>query len=416
VSRALPVADEASELRNCIRDLVALSTMPGMWIGREPQRIADDIADLLRTMLRAHIALVRLRSPHGDAPLEAIASAADADRAAFSAAIAETGSAGRHIQHMVVTHGSTTLPAVLVPVGLHGERGYFAVGALRSDFPVELEAVLVRVAAAQAAVALQGAELLAERQRALQNARDAQAEAEQANRSKSEFLAMMSHELRTPLNAIAGYVELLDMGLRGPVTELQRGDLQRVRHSQQYLLGLINDVLNFTKLESGSVKINRADVVVRQLFESIDTLIRPQMESKRLQYETRLGNPDLVVYTDPEKLHQIILNLLSNAVKFTEAGGCVSLECDAGTDWVSIRVRDSGSGIPPDKTDAIFEPFVQVHRKLTNTVEGTGLGLAISRDLAVALGGDLSVTSELGKGSCFVIRLPCGNVSSSDES
>jgi len=234
----------------------------------------------------------------------------------------------------------------------------------------------------------------------------AAAEADQANRAKSDFLATMSHELRTPLNAIAGYVELLEMELRGPVTEQQRSDLSRIRHSQQTLLSIINDILNFARLESGRVEYHVRDVPLAEVLSGMEPLIHPQVQARGLRFESCRADPALRVRTDPEKLQQILLNLLSNSIKFTDPGGSVALGCDARDGHVLVRVRDTGRGIPEDKLEAIFEPFTRVENAHTRTTEGTGLGLAISRDLARAMGGDLTAESEPGKGSAFTLVLP----------
>ena len=242
------------------------------------------------------------------------------------------------------------------------------------------------------------------------DAEAARAEAEAANRAKSEFLAVMSHELRTPLNAIGGYAELIEMEIRGPVTEQQRADLARIQTSQRHLLGLINEVLNYAKLETGRVRYELSDVVVRDALDAAEELVVPQVRARGLTLTVGECPPDLAVRADPEKLRQILVNLLSNAIKFTDRGGRIELRCEGHEDpdspTVDITVRDTGIGIPPEKIDAIFEPFVQVRADLTRTAEGTGLGLAISRDLAEAMHGTLTVESEKGKGSTFRLTLP----------
>ena len=245
-----------------------------------------------------------------------------------------------------------------------------------------------------------------ERARLYEAERAARAEAEQANRAKSQFLASMSHELRTPLNAIGGYVELIELGLRGPVTPQQLTDLDRVKRAQQHLLGLINDVLNFARLEAGKIALDLRDVPLSEVLDEAEALIEPQAAERGILYGRGPGEGEVLVRADREKLEQVLLNLLSNAIKFTGPGGSVSLDYEADAAEVRIRVRDTGCGIPAEKLDAVFEPFVQVDPDLTRTRHGTGLGLAISRELARAMAGDLTVESVEDEGSTFTVHLP----------
>ncbi|HET7583757.1 MAG TPA: ATP-binding protein [Gemmatimonadaceae bacterium] len=237
-------------------------------------------------------------------------------------------------------------------------------------------------------------------------AESARADAVAANRAKSEFLAMMSHELRTPLNAIGGYTQLLEMGILSPLSEGQRFYVDRIWKSHRVLLALINDVLNFARLETGHVQFEAADVSVDAMLRTMDELIEPQLRDKQLSYRYHGGDPDVTVRADHEKARQIVLNLLTNAVKFTDPGGRIELAWEPDDEDVHIHVRDTGRGIPADKREAIFAPFVQVDRQVASDGSGVGLGLAISRDLARAMGGDLAVESEPGVGSTFTVTLP----------
>ena len=247
---------------------------------------------------------------------------------------------------------------------------------------------------------------LEERKRLLESAQTARAQAEAANRAKSEFLAMMSHELRTPLNAIGGYTQLLEMGVRGPVTPEQRMDLERIDRSQRHLLSIINDVLNFAKLEAGHVDFSIDRVAMHDVLADVEALVLPQLRAKGLRYVDAGACHDIIVLADPEKTQQILLNLLSNAIKFTPTGGEIRIACEASGETVVTTVSDCGVGIPEDKLGAVFEPFVQVERGLAGRQEGTGLGLSISRDLARRMNGDLTATSEVGVGSTFRLTLP----------
>lgn len=245
----------------------------------------------------------------------------------------------------------------------------------------------------------------AAQERAIEAARKA-AVSEEANRAKSQFLAAMSHELRTPLNAIGGYTELLAMGVRGPVNAAQKEDLQRIKRSQEHLLGIINDILNFSRIEAGQITYEYSKVRLCDVIEAVGHMIEPQAAAKRLELNVLECPIDVTAWADKSKVEQILINLLSNAIKFTEHGK-VTLECDwQDAQRVSIDVVDTGVGIPADHFERIFEPFVQVGRSLTQAQEGTGLGLAISRDLARGMGGDITVTSDQQKGSRFKLILP----------
>jgi PAS domain S-box-containing protein len=251
-----------------------------------------------------------------------------------------------------------------------------------------------------------------ERERLLDRALEAQAVAEQANRAKSDFLAIMSHELRTPLNAIGGYAELMELGIHGPVSPQQCEALDRIQRSQRLLLGLINQVLNYAKIESGNIQYNVANVPLDESLRATGALVLPQLRAKELQFSYSGCDAGIVVQADGEKLQQIVLNLLSNAVKFTDRGGEVCMTAEPADSAMVIRVRDTGIGIAAQKLATIFDPFIQVDPHYTRTRDGVGLGLAISRDLARGMHGELSVESREGEGSTFALRIPCGAISS----
>jgi signal transduction histidine kinase len=244
------------------------------------------------------------------------------------------------------------------------------------------------------------------RERARADAEHARAEAEAANRAKADFLAAMSHELRTPLNAILGYAQLLQLGLRGPITAEQAEAVQRISTNQRHLQGVVEDILTFSRAERGELPLDIQDVPLDEVLATVHVAIEPQLRQNRLAYEYHPCPPDVVARTDRARLQQVVINFLSNAAKFTPAGGRVTLGCTRENGTAYIRVRDTGIGIPQEKLERIFEPFVQVSEGYTRTAEGSGLGLAISRDLARLMGGDVTVESEVGKGSTFTVSVP----------
>jgi PAS domain S-box-containing protein len=251
--------------------------------------------------------------------------------------------------------------------------------------------------------------LLAQSERARADADAARADAETANRAKSDFLAVMSHELRTPLNAIGGFTDLIALGVRGPVTDEQTQDLDRIRRSQRTLITLINSLLSFAKLESGSLHYAVQDVDAMGALASAIETMESQFQAKSLRFSLEPCMASILVAADPDKLQQILLNLLSNAVKFTDAGGAITLSCTESDGRVRIQVRDTGRGIPADKIGRIFDPFMQVDQRLMREQQGVGLGLAISRDLARGMNGELSVNSILGEGAEFTLELPAAS-------
>jgi PAS domain S-box-containing protein len=241
--------------------------------------------------------------------------------------------------------------------------------------------------------------------RAIDDARHV-AEAQAADRAKTEFLTTMSHELRTPLNAIGGYADLLALGIGGRLSEEQKQYVDRIRRSQQHLLAIINDLLDFGRIEAGEIAYDLATVPLAEVVDAAEPMIEPQIVARQLTLERPACPAEITALADRAKINQIVLNLLSNAVKFTAPGGRITVSCEATDDRVALVVRDTGVGIPADKLEAIFEPFVQLGRSLITAHEGTGLGLAISRNLARAMGGDLSVESTPGEGAVFRLTLP----------
>ena len=244
----------------------------------------------------------------------------------------------------------------------------------------------------RAGVALDNARLL----------RDANA----ANVAKTEFLRTVSHELRQPLNAIQGYLGLWKLGIRGELPSTMREDIERLSRNQEHLAVLIEDLLSFTRLEAGQLSIERAPVSTASVVASLEAMMRPQMHEHRIEFDCAPGDASLAVLGDQHRIVQICVNLLTNAMRATPPHGRVTLRCAPDDGSIVITVTDTGSGIAEEQLESIFSPFTQLGRTLNAPREGAGLGLAISRGLAEAMGGSLQVTSELGKGSMFSLRLP----------
>ncbi len=251
---------------------------------------------------------------------------------------------------------------------------------------------------------------------ALERAEAARAAAEEASRTKSSFLATMSHEIRTPINAVVGYVDLLEMGMQGELNPGQRGYLDRIRASSRHLLGLVNDVLDFARLEAGEVPFAREPVGVREAITDAAAMVLPLASARGIALLEEPCSADAAVLGDADRIRQVLINLLSNAVKFTRPGGRVSVRCvpspppaggGAGPweGWTALEVEDTGIGIAPEHLERVFDPFTQVDESHTREVGGTGLGLAISRRFARLMDGELAARSEPGTGSVFTLRL-----------
>ncbi|MBA3467594.1 MAG: PAS domain S-box protein [Gemmatimonadaceae bacterium] len=241
---------------------------------------------------------------------------------------------------------------------------------------------------------------------ALEGEQSARREAESANRIKSELFARLSHEFRTPLHAVSGYLEILQQNIHGALSAAQRQDVDRIHQAQEHLLMLVNMILDFAKLEGGTVELTLSDIPIDETLRGAESLVIPQFAKKHITYQRLGGDTTLTAYADRERVQQVIVNLLANAVKFTPPGGTVQLEWAVEGDCVLIRVRDTGPGIPQNKLELIFEPFVQLRPAGSVPAGGTGLGLAISRDLARAMSGEVRVASAVDVGSVFTLSLP----------
>ena len=261
------------------------------------------------------------------------------------------------------------------------------------------------------------------RERARERSLEAAIESARAsNLAKSQFLANTSHEIRTPLNAIIGYAELLEMGLGGPLAGKQAEYLGRIQATSQHLLGLINDVLDLAKIEAGGMQTVREPGAVLDAVTAAMALVEPQARARGLRLLNACGADAPAYRGDAERVRQIVVNLLSNATRFTEPGGRITVSCGTALQvppqaetrhrgpFTYIRVEDTGAGIPPEQLDRIWDAFVQVDAAPTRKVGGSGLGLTISRHFARLMDGDITVRSQVGLGSSFVLWLPTAEV------
>jgi len=248
-------------------------------------------------------------------------------------------------------------------------------------------------------------EARAHAEHARSEAEAARAEAERANNSKTDFLAVMSHELRTPLTAIMGYEELLSDGITGPVTELQRQQLGRINASARHLLGLIDEILTFARVDIGRERVRWESMSVNHTLSDAAALVEPMATDKNLKLVVKLLNEDQSIQTDGTKLRQMLVNLLSNGIKFTEKGE-VFLGCAVSDGVLEVSIADTGVGIAAENIEYVFEPFWQAEQTATRKTGGTGLGLSVTRKLARLLGGDVTVASRIGAGTTFQLTLP----------
>jgi signal transduction histidine kinase len=236
----------------------------------------------------------------------------------------------------------------------------------------------------------------------LEKAKD---EAESADRLKSAFLATMSHELRTPLNSIIGFTGILKQGRPGPLNDEQHRQLGLVQNSARHLLALINEVLDLSKIEAGELKMNMDTFRIRDLVDQVIELNMALADQKKLNLQFKVDAELNEIYSDRQRLMQVLVNLVNNAVKFTEVGS-VTLTADKSDGIVLFKVKDTGIGIEPEKIEMLFRPFMQIDSGTTRKHEGTGLGLSICKRLVILMGGKIGVESEYGKGSTFWIRMP----------
>jgi signal transduction histidine kinase len=263
----------------------------------------------------------------------------------------------------------------------------------------ERQIELVSTFADQAAIAIENVRLFDEIQ-------DKNRQLQIASEHKSHFVASMSHELRTPLNAIIGLTEMMHTHAARFGTEKAQEPLRRVNAAGTHLLGLINQVLDMSKIEAGKLELNAQTVQLAPLIDDVVGTTRQLAEQNKNRLTVEAAGDLGTLTVDPMRLRQILLNLLSNACKFTKEGEVKVRARRVAGDWIELAVADSGIGMTAEQRAKLFEEFTQADASTAQRFGGTGLGLAITRKLARMMGGDVTVTSEPGKGSVFTVRLP----------
>lgn len=296
-----------------------------------------------------------------------------------------------------------------VPLVVHGGvTGLLALVRPSGEPCSEEEEWLLSAVADQLAVAMENSrleeEVKSERERRIQAVEGAG----EADEAKDRALATLSHDLRSPLNAIDSFAELMEMEILGPVSERQREALARIRMSGRHLLAVLENVLEMARLNAGVSRVEVGTVGAGEVTEEAVLIVRHVAESRGQSLLVESADP-VLVEADPNRLRQVLVNLVGNAIKYTQAGGTIRLRVsqreDAGERWAFISVSDTGPGIPPEKLQAIFEPYYRIHEPGSEEADGAGLGLAISRELVRQMNGDIAVESEVGKGSTFSVRL-----------
>lgn len=388
-----------------VRNVTALTYMPRRWAGRSPAAIAPSLRDSLTAMLRADATLVEVRHPETGA---AIVSASGATPDEIEDAIRRAGG-GRPA--LCASASGPTIRLIVYAVGLDGDLGRLIVGSSRDDFPRSVDWLLLQAAGNLLATAVRYSVSRLRYERAEHRvARLAAAKrvADVSARKKAEMLAVISHEMRTPLTAIQGYIDLLSLETHGTLTGAQRESVSRLRSSGEYLTHLVTSVLDYSRLSSGHATYDITSVLVDEALDVAIDVLRPQLQLKHLWFE-HFRNAGLCVAADREKLQQIFVNLLSNAVKYTAPGGSIRVVARTDQEMVRVSIIDNGRGIPPDRADSVFEPFIRIAADGSQG-PGTGLGLAIAREYAVAMRGWISLESEIGRGSTFTVALPESDV------
>jgi len=366
------------------------------------ERIFAESLNRLVSLVKADAAAIVLRDGVGGQPQLVAASTTNIEPDTATAIASDVLSAKSGdpdvVQRSDIQNGALR-SAAHVPLSTRGSiTGLLSVYFKGESEITESEARTLRTVARLVSVAKENADLVGE-------LRDNNFQLERANRLKSEFLANVSHELRTPMNAIIGYSKLMLDGLDGELNAQQEADLQRVTTAADNLLGLINGLLDLSKIEAGRMEITVEDVDVLPIVEDVVALVRPQSDSKDLEVRADIPQDLPTILADRARFRQVLVNLMSNAVKFTDKGA-VTVSATSGEGWVTVSVADTGIGISSEAQAYIFDEFRQADASTTRRYGGTGLGLAISKRLVALHGGRIWVESGPRGGATFSFTMP----------
>jgi len=276
---------------------------------------------------------------------------------------------------------------------------------LKPEAMYELK-TLINNALREQELSIRNRELVDSLQRSNSSLEETNRALEQASHAKSDFLAKMSHELRTPLNVIIGFAELMVDQVPGKVNEEQRQCLDDILTSGRHLLGLINEVLDLSKVEAGKTKLRLKNIALSEVVESVTSAMMPELSQRRQSLDVDLDRGLPLVQADEARLREVFFNLLSNASKFTPDGGKLKIKASREGDWCQVSVSDNGIGIKKEDQKQIFEPFYQADNSIARERKGTGLGLTLVKEIVEMHGGQIWVESEYGKGSSFIFTLP----------
>ena len=403
------LSEEVRYLHNCIRDLVALAMLPAVWTGSKTVDVAEGLADVLNSTLRLDVVYISLKGREDRDAIEIVRSNSlqNADDQ-----VRETGRAlalwlaGERTDLSAVIPsptGNVSVRVVAMPIGHDGAHGVVVAGCQQSDFPTDIDRLLLNVAANQAAIALQEAQLLADLRQANQRAQE-------AVRVRDQFLSIASHELKTPLAALVGNAQLLQRRAKrdGTLTERDQRAVGVITEQAFRLNSMIDALLDVSYLQSGQLTFTVSPLDICALSRQLLEEVEPSLTQHTMQLDC--SHEPLIIVGDELRLGQVLRNLIHNAVKYSPAGGPVTIQVEQRENCVCVAVTDQGLGIPQEAQAQLFERFYRADDIRSRGISGMGLGLYVVKEIVALHGGSLDVKSAVAKGSTFTFCLPMPEV------